>query len=330
MKKLLAIITAFSACLALAACSSPASSSDVSSVESEQSVSSEIVQSSETQADTANWPRTIIDAKGAEIVLEEKPEAITLLHGFYLEHLLALGEMPTAAAVGNAYGQAEALRDSELFGPHLENSEIIDLGSTMEINPEAVLETNPDLILSFNTPTYDEIYDQLTAIAPVVLLDYTETWDEQLRSVANLVGKENEVDTIISDIQAEIDEPKRVLATHTDETVAIFRTDGKGFIAIAQAPYYEAFGLTIPNNWPADYAPISLEAVVEMNPTYIVFQHNYDASVAFVESMETMDAWNNLDAVKNGEVYYFDENLNSFGPLAIELSALKISEIFLE
>jgi iron complex transport system substrate-binding protein len=73
---------------------------------------------------------------------------------------------------------------------------------------------------------------------------------------------------------------------------------------------------------------MSLEAVAEMNPYYIVFQHNYEAASAFVENQSSFSVWRSMDAVKNGRIYYFDENMNSYGPLAMRLGAEKLARLY--
>ena len=44
--------------------------------------------------------------------------------------------------------------------------------------------------------------------------------------------------------------------------------------------------------------------------------------------MQSSPVWNSLDAVQNNRVYYFDENMNTFGPLTMSLAAQKLTEIY--
>lgn len=285
--------------------------------------------SDDSKASDASWPRTITDASGHEVTLEKEPERITLLHTYPMEYFFALGVPPTASTLGNSLGQSSALADSELYAPYLTDSGILDLGSAREINLEAVLESNPDVIVTFASHKgVDELYDQLTAIAPVVLIDYTASWQDQLTFCAKIVGKETEVQSVIADIDGVITDAKQALSGYSDRTVALFRTDGKAFITRGDAVYYNTFGLAKPEGFGDTTQTVSLEAVAEMNPYYIVFQHNYAASVAFVESMAASAVWQSLDAVKNGRIYYFDENMNTFGPLTLRLAAEKLTVIY--
>jgi len=274
------------------------------------------------------WPRTIIDATGNEIVLETKPERIALLHVVYLEHFLALGAPPAAAALGNAQGNVEALESSELLWPYLKDEDIIMLGNSHNLSLEAVLAAQPDVIVTFYNPAGLEQYEQLLEIAPVIQINYSNTWQSQLMLCAQVMGLEDKAEEVIKNIEQLITETKETLEPYTDRTLALFRTDGKSFISQGMAKYYEVFGLTKPNGFTDAAVTLSLETVAEMNPYYIVFQHNFEVATAFVKSMENNSLWKSLDAVKNNRVYYFDENMNSYGPLSLVLGAEKITDIY--
>ena len=69
------------------------------------------------------------------------------------------------------------------------------VGSSRDLNLEAVLESNPDLLVTFHNPAGLDAYDQLVEIAPVVQLDYNSTWQEQLLMIGELLGKEKEAKT---------------------------------------------------------------------------------------------------------------------------------------
>lgn len=324
MKKILKSILTIALVLALSTGCANTSTKKIDT----SSTDSVSVESKENE-DAVEWPRRIIDAAKHEVFLEKRPKRITLLHSYYMENFLALGTPPTACAVGNALGQTEALSSSEMFAPYLKGVEIIELGSANEINLEAILESAPDVIVTFAAQGgVDEAYEQLVQIAPVVLLDYTATWQDQLLDCAEIVGKETKAKSLITEIEKKISDAKKIAQKYPDRTFALFRTDGKGFVTRGNRAYYDTFGVAKPEGYPDEYETISLEAVAEMDPYYIVFQHNYEAATTFVKSMEDSSVWQSLDAVKNERIYYFDENMNTFGPLAMGLTAEKLIEIY--
>jgi len=71
-----------------------------------------------------------------------------------------------------------------------------------------------------------------------------------------------------------------------------------------------------------------LEAVAEMNPDYIIFQDFTETAQTFVKTQKKSSVWNKLDAVQNGNVIYLDDSLNTFGPLAMRLTAEKLVNIY--
>jgi iron complex transport system substrate-binding protein len=145
---------------------------------------------------------------------------------------------------------------------------------------------------------------------------------------AGIVGREAEARSLVTEIEAAISAAKESISRHGDRTLALFRTDGKVFMNQGPSKYYESFGITRPKGFSAAYENVSLEAVAEMNPYYIVFQQNYEAASAFVERLGSFSVWHSIDAVKNGQIYYFDENMNTYGPLAMLLAAEKLARLY--
>lgn len=277
-----------------------------------------------------SW-RTITDAAGYEVVLEKQPERIAILHSTYLEYFFALGIPPIASAGASVGNAMDALNTWETLEPYVGTADVMDLGSAREINLEAVLGANPDVIVTFKTHGgLDQIYDRLVAIAPVVLVDYSSSWQEQLRDCAEIVGKEARAEELIEEIEGVISSAKEGLSAHEDKTLAIFRTGGgKEFITRGDASWYETFGVSNPEGWPEELGgKLTLDGIAGMDPDYIIFQDTIKTAQAFVQTQEDHATWNALKAVKNGNIFYFDDSLNSFGPLALHLTAEKLLKIY--
>lgn len=332
MKKIISIVVSFILCFAvLSGCSGgnepTVSSKPAPTSASDPSYADSLPDESQSSANST-FPRTIIDAGEHEVTLDKQPERIAILHTNYLEYFFALGTPPAASAGASVGTAQQALETYETLLPYKGTAEVIDLGSAREINLEAVLEAKPDVIVTFaGHGGLDEIYDQLTEIAPVVLLNFSDTWQNQTRACAQIVGKEDEAEKIISETEAAIASAHTVLSAQ-DKTVALFRTNGgTAFLGRGNESYYTTFGITAPAGYTFDYATFSLEAVAEMNPDYIIFQDYIDISKGFEESQGASSVWTNLEAVKNGNIVYFDDSLNTFGPLAMRLAAEKLEQM---
>lgn len=271
------------------------------------------------------WPRTIVDAGGYEITLSEVPQRIAILHSNYLEYFFSL-DVPVIASAGASVGTAQQALDTyETLIPYGGSTEIIDLGSAREINLEAILEAEPDIIVTFAGHSgLDEIYAQLNQIAPVILLDFKDTWQNQTLACAEILGKEDEAKELIAQTERAITTAHEILSGQ-EKTVAIFRTNGgKAFVARGNSDYYDTFGITPPEGYTYGYETFSLEAVAKMDPDYIIFMDYIDIAQGFVKSQETSSVWLNMKAIENGNVFYYDDSLNTFGPLAMKLAAEKL------
>lgn len=280
-------------------------------------------------AEASAWPRTITDTAGNKVVIKEQPKKIALLHSMYLEYFFAL-ETPPSASAGASRGDAmKVVREWETLKSYKGTADIIDLGSSRNLNLEAILEAKPDVIVTFKGHVnLDKIYDQLVQIAPVVLIDYKDSWQKQTLACAEIVGKEDFAKNIIKETEETISSAKEKLSKHSDQTIGLFRTRGKSFVSRGNKEYYETFGISKPDGYPDTYEAISLEGVAKMNPDYIVFQDFMDTAQAFVNTQEASSVWNDMNAVKNGNVIYFDDSLNTFGPISMKLTAEKLVEIF--
>lgn len=285
-------------------------------------------QPGQTPDGEAAWPRTITDATGYEVTLEKKPERIAILHSMYLEYFFGLETPPIASAGANVGTAMKALEEFATLKPYQGTADIIDLGSARELNLEAILDANPDVIVTFNGQGgVDKIYDQLVAIAPVVLLDYTASWQEAVWDCAEIVGQETVAEQLIRETERRIADAREKLSPYKDKTVIFVRSDGNGGIfalGYERYPYYydqtEGFGLSKPEGYPGEWGVIALESLAEMDPDYIIFQDFIDDAKAAVDGQEA-SVWQNLKAVKNDHVFYFDASLNTTSPLALQILA---------
>ncbi|PKK39895.1 Iron(III) dicitrate transport system, periplasmic iron-binding protein FecB [Clostridiaceae bacterium JG1575] len=323
MKKTIKVLGTLLLTLAMASACSPRTRDSSSSIPE----SADPGQTDASQA--APWPRILTDAGNHSVQLNSPPLRIAILHTNYLEYFFALG-MPPIASAGASVGTAQqALETYETLAPYRDRAQVIDLGSSREINLEAVLEAKPDVIVTFaGHGGLDGIYAQLNQIAPVVLLNFADSWQKQTRDCAKIIGKEEVAEQIIEETERAIAAAYKVVSLQ-NKTVALFRTNGgKAFVGRGNESYYKSFGLQAPKTYTYDYARFSLEAVAQMNPDYLIFQDYKKTSQGFVKTLEASFVWLNLACVKNEKVLYFDDSLNTFGPLAMRLAAKKFEQLF--
>ncbi|APU59588.1 ABC transporter substrate-binding protein [Clostridium botulinum] len=279
----------------------------------------------------SQWPRTIKDATGKEIKFNKKPERVVVLHSLFLDYFFALETPPTACA-GATFSKGNKVLDGfETLKPYVGIANIIDLGDARALNLEAVINSKPDVIVTFKGHV-DKTYDKLVKIAPVVQIDMKDSLQDKTMQCAKIIGKEELATKIINETEKDIENTRKLLENHKDKTFALLRVDGKGnFVAVGSSNtlYYDkahGFNLSKPNGYPEKSKIISLEGLSKMNPDYIIFRHFSDSVNSAVEKQKTSPVWQSLNAVKKDQILFFDNSLNSESPLALKIAAKNLTK----
>lgn len=126
------------------------------------------------------------------------------------------------------------------------------MGTWFEPNPEAVIDLDPDLII---VPS-EETYTLLKDIAPTVYIPYEKlTTEERLHDIASIFGKEQEAETLITNLNNKVEESKKTLADAgiLDKTISIVEGGLKGMVIVESKQFgrgsqavYEYLGMKAP------------------------------------------------------------------------------------
>ncbi|TCJ94571.1 ABC transporter substrate-binding protein [Nocardia alba] len=179
--------------------------------------------SGETAAPTG--PREVQTPKGA-VAVPADPQRIVVLNGTLAGYLYDL-DVPVAAAdprllgVAGKPGEFPAgwAQDATTQG-----TKALPTGDN--INLEFIAAQRPDLIIGGGQgyPGQQSVnaYDQLSAIAPTVLVP-TETtyWQDQLRLIAEVVGKPGKVDQLITNYKDKLAKAKALIKAPAGNTVVM-------------------------------------------------------------------------------------------------------------
>ncbi|MDV8065967.1 iron-siderophore ABC transporter substrate-binding protein [Rhodococcus sp. IEGM 1366] len=144
------------------------------------------------------FPRTVTHALG-EVTLETKPTRVVVLDSGELDEVLSLGITPVGiASPESAAGQPSYLADKLVGVP--------DVGTTNNLNLEAITALKPDLILGSKL-RQDKLYPQLSAIAPTVFsIRPGFPWKENFLLAGDALGEETKAEQILNDYQTHADE----------------------------------------------------------------------------------------------------------------------------
>ncbi|MGD6993200.1 ABC transporter substrate-binding protein [Sutcliffiella horikoshii] len=257
------------------------------------------VENQATNSTEGNSSKTrVIEHSLGETEIPENPERIFVTLQRIADPMLALGIKPHAIS---AYG------DLSYLDGQLNEVKVFD---EYPLNVEAILAEAPDLIVA-DPWTDQERYEQLSKIAPTVVIDGND-WREFFPNVAEVFGKEKEYKQWMEAYKKKADEAKAQLEKELkDETVMILRVQ-QDFIGVwsgsggASAVLFEDLGLTPHEKVTNDWNELSLEALPDFDADHIFLEVRSTAEGSqkyFDDNMKDSSIWNNMKAVKNGNVY---------------------------
>ena len=152
--------------------------------------------------DEAAFPVTI-DHKFGSTTIETEPQRIVVLGYTEQDPYFALGAEPVA--IRYWYGDESAIFPWAVEAADGVQPEVLNL-TYGALNYEAILALEPDLISAIDAGISAEEYEALSAIAPTIAqydeyLDFGMPWQETTRLVGTVLGKSNEAEALVEDIE---------------------------------------------------------------------------------------------------------------------------------
>lgn len=262
---------------------------------------------------------TVTDVRG-EVEIPAEPQRIVDLSG-NSDILSILGYDVVGTANSDAYDYTkfpsyleETLKGAEILGYSMQD--------TMDV--EAVMNLNPDLIVI--STVQEKMYDQLSEIAPTVMIQLEAlNWKDDVRALAKVFDKEDIANEWIANYETKAKEAGDKIKTEygEDTTYLSFLASGGQFFIFDGAGFgdvlYNDMGLAKPAGMP-EQTDISLPVVTYEGLAAI--QSDYIFLIATDEDLAQLEAnsiWNNLPAVKNGNVVvlesspYFNQGYSPIG-----------------
>lgn len=287
---------------------------------SSDNTTSEETQVEGTVADSSEGTSTTVEVFNGTLETPESTDNFVALELAYMDHLEALGVLPTAAIKPNGITEestpAQIVAWEDGFGRLYPNGEVDDveaLNSNDNPNIERLLMIEPDFIIAGDNQ--EEYLSQLEAVAPTYLMDSTlnlddegfRDWKATHRKMGEITGTEEVAEQNIADYDAMVADFVAQIGDDIEGKVAmVCQIDTKGIQYATKVNYahiYRDLGFETPDNIPVEAREtIAVENLVDINPDYIF------ATIESYEDFEVLEAspiWQNLDAVKNGNVFEF-------------------------
>lgn len=262
---------------------------------------------------------TVTDVRG-EVEIPANPKRIVDLSG-NSDILSILGYKVVGTANSDAYDYTkfpsyleETLSGAKILGYSMQD--------TMDV--EAVMNLNPDLIVI--STVQEKMYDALSEIAPTVMIQLEAlNWKDDVRALGKVFAKEDVANEWIANYEAKAkDAGDKIKAKYGDDTTYLsFLASGGQFFVFDGAGFgdvlYKDMGLAKPEGMP-EQTDISLPVVTYEGLAAI--KADYIFAIATDEDLAQLEAnsiWNNLPAVKNGNVVilesspYFNQGYSPIG-----------------
>ena len=262
---------------------------------------------------------TVTDVRG-EVEIPANPKRIVDLSG-NSDILSILGYKVIGTANSDAYDYTkfpsyleETLSGAKILGYSMQD--------TMDV--EAVMNLKPDLIVI--STVQEKMYDALSEIAPTVMIQLEAlNWKDDVRALGKVFGKEDVANEWIANYESKAKEAgDKIKAKYGDDTTYLsFLASGGQFFVFDGAGFgdvlYKDMGLAKPEGMP-EQTDISLPVVTYEGLAAI--KADYIFAIATDEDLAQLEAnsiWNNLPAVKNGNVVilesspYFNQGYSPIG-----------------
>ncbi len=262
---------------------------------------------------------TFTDDLGREVTVTSYEKTAALL-GSYADVWLLSGGSVCATA-------DDAWDDFKLSLPE----DTVNLGGTKSLSLELLLASDPDFVIaSTNTPQHLEwqktLEDAGITVAYFDVSDF-EDYLRMLKICTDITGNTDVYDVCGLALEKQI---AQILERNQDEapqTVLVMRASAASIRAknsdgTTLGVMLKDFGCrNIADDDDTLLENLNIESILLQNPDKIFFLQSGDDEEGMRKNIETMFAenplWKELDAVKDGHVYYMDKRLYSFKPNAL-------------
>jgi len=255
------------------------------------------------------------DDLGREVILEKKPERIVVTSASFLEPLHEVG------------GEVVGRPDSRTKMPDYAKDKA-SVGKVYQIDVEKVLSCEPDLVI-INKGMNEKLVDTLEASGIKTLVVDMKSYADVKREVAlfaQLTGEKEKGEALISSMDKKIQsvkekipqEKRRVSIIHSTNQGLTVQLSGSIAGSIAEMLGWEnVAGNMTPLEKNPDSAPYSLETMVEKNPEllFVTSMGKLEEIKASMDAtMAENPAWQSVEAVRQGKVYYLPQDLFLLSP----------------
>jgi ferric citrate transport system substrate-binding protein len=264
----------------------------------------------------------------------DSPQRIVVLEYSFIDSLAAVGVAPVGIADDDKR-ESVVPNYTDVIG-----TDWTSVGTRKSPSLEVIASLAPDLIIA-DTSRHKDIYGALSEIAPTIVFDsLTGTYEvslEAAKTIAHAVGKDAEMAARLAEHETKMQAFKAEMGDVSGWSAQFFIDNGEGIYLHSPVSYNGSllawFGfennMKTPDGHSYEEAVVStsLEQLSEVNPKILIRGKYADPGVT--ESWAGQPLWDNIEAVKTGNVYdVIAHNWSRLrGVIASEVSAANLVEI---
>lgn len=272
--------------------------------------------STESVGSSGDFEKVTIEHALGTAVITEQPERIVTLGMGSAETVIALGTIPVGI---EEYSWGS---DDTGYLPWI-HEEVTELGAELpaqftggtELDIEAIIELEPDLILAPWSGVTQEQFDLLTDIAPTVAYEetpWTITWEEQMNVIGEAMGKSTETTKLIDGIKTQFADTTAAHPEFADVSFSYIYNTGPGTLGVffaeeQRVAMVRALGLqvdpivnTLEETEGTDSAVIGLENADLLKDSDLLFTFYSDPENR--SEIESQELYKNIPAVSRGSI----------------------------
>lgn len=287
--------------------------------QSDEQTSLEETDGEKTSGGQETESQELIDVSHAmgTTTIEEKPERIVTLYQGATDAAVAFGIKPV--------GIVESWREQPIYEYLRDDlTDVPIVGQETQPNMEEIHKLDPDLIIASQL-RHEEIYDQLSAIAPTVMHETVFEFKETVELMGEAMMEEdkaaellNEWDSRVANLQDKLE------STYSDEwpfhvSVLNFRADhARIYVTGFAGSILDELGFEGPKEITDDSQAVlkltDKESITEMNAdVFYLFMNDEKAAQKTYQEWTEHPLWDELDAVKADQVHRVDEVIWNMG-----------------
>lgn len=253
---------------------------------------------------------TVTDQAGREVKLDKQPERIVSGYQISTHALIAL-ELTDKVVGIESKGKTGTDTFYKKIAPALLEKERV--GTKKEINVEATLALNPDLvIIPFSLKDSAQKFEEANIPVLVVEPESQEQFLNMVSLLGNATGKTQRAEELVTyynnktkQIEEKLAGVKKLPKVFLSSADPLRAAGSKMFQAdLVKLAKGDLVTKDIDSN---SWSNISLEQMVQYNPEYLFMANDPTKTL---QEMQGDKGWKNIDAVKNGRVYAFPSKLD--------------------